>query len=386
MDQKLVIKRDAWFSQAGGTLAGAACGIALTLARLHAGIGDNPDLDTVFQFTLAPSGVTSATDGSWIMGVNQTEKSRMRAVRISRTGDVSPFPNEKMSHGEASATVPLDAVEALQTDPSGVTWMLDNGRRSEVPPKVIAWNSEKNRVQQVIYLSPPAIVPGSFVSDLFVDAYSPLIYISDPAAGADAALIILDRTTGVARRFLQGNPSLQPDPTVPLRVTRTGQEVRRLDGSSASPHSGIRPLVMDRKGQWLYLTAVQSQAIYRLPGALLRSADLTDEKLAKALERYADKPACASLAIDNKNNLYIGDIQARAIGVIEPEKRSYKLLTSDPRLVWPDGLCFGQDGKLYFYSRTQATVSASPTQDGRPAATEHSMFRLQPLAPGQPGN
>jgi sugar lactone lactonase YvrE len=143
---------------------------------------------------------------------------------------------------------------------------------------------------------------------------------------------------------------------------------------------------MDRKGQWLYLTAVQSQAIYRLPGALLRSADLTDEKLAKALERYADKPACASLAIDNKNNLYIGDIQARAIGVIEPEKRSYKLLTSDPRLVWPDGLCFGQDGKLYFYSRTQATVSASPTQDGRPAATEHSMFRLQPLAPGQPGN
>lgn len=385
MDQELVIWRIARLLQVRSWLA-LVCVLVQASACLLAGVGDNPDLDTVFQFTLAPSGVTTATDGSWIMGVNQTEKSRMRAVRISRTGEVSPFPNEKMSHGDASATVPLDAIEAMQTDVAGITWMLDNGRRSEVPPKIIAWNGEKNRVQQVINLAPPAVVPGSFVADMFIDAYSPLIFISDPAGGTDAALIVLDRSTGVARRFLQGHAALQPDATVQLHVTRTGQETRRLDGSSAMPHTGIRPLVMDRKGQWLYLAAVQSHAVYRLSGALLRSPDLTDEKLAKALERYADKPAAASLAIDNKNNLYVGDIQGRAIGAIDPDKRGYKILTSDPRLVWPDGLCFGQDGKLYFYSRTQATTSPTSTQDGRPAATQHSMFRLQPLAPGQPGS
>ncbi len=360
--------------------------VVLYLPAAFGGIGDNPDLEVVFQFTLAPSGVTTATDGSWIMGVNQAEKPQLRAVRISHSGEVSPFPDEKMSRGDMASPIPLDAIEALQSDAAGIVWLLDNGRRSELPPKLIAWNPVKSSVQQVSYLSPPAVVPGSFVSDICVDALSPLVFVSDPANGADAALVILDRSTGIARRFLQGHAALQPDLSVPLKATRTGQETRRLDGSSTVPHCGIRPLIMDRKGQWLYFAAVQSRAIYRLPGALLRSPDLTEEKLVKALERYADKPAAASLAIDNKNNIYVGDIAGRSIGVIHPEKRDYTPMTSDPRLVWPDGLCFGQDGKLYFYSRTQTTVSTTTSQDGRPAGTEHSMFRLKPLAPGQPGN
>ena len=360
--------------------------VTLQFSAAFGGIGDNPDLEVVFQFTLAPSGVTTASDGSWIMGVNQSEKPQMRAVRISHSGEVSPFPNEKMSRGDVTSPIPLDAIEALQSDAAGIVWLLDNGRRSELPPKVIAWNPTKSNVQQVCYLSPPAMVPGSFVADVYVDALSPLVFISDPANGTDAALVILDRSTGIARRFLQGHAALQPDNSVPLKATRTGQETRRLDGSFTVPHCGIRPLLMDRKGQWLYFAAVQSKAIYRLPGALLRSPDLTEEKLVKALERYADKPAAASLTIDNKNNIYVGDIAGRSIGVIDAEKRGYTPITSDPRLVWPDGLCFGQDGKLYFYSRTQATVTTVTSQDGRPAGTEHSMFRIKPLAPGQPGN
>lgn len=362
------------------------CWLLIVTTPGFAGVGDNPDLDVIFQFTLAPSGVTTSADGSWIMGVNQAEKPLMRAVRISRSGEVSPFPNEKMGLGDTSASTPLDAIEALQNDLNGIVWMLDNGRRSEILPKVIAWNQEKERVQQVLYLAPPAVVPGSFVADLLVDAFSSLVFISDPANGTNAALIILDRSTGIARRFLQGHAALQPDRSVILRATRTGQETRRLDGSATLPHCGIRPLAMDRKGQWLYFAAVQSRAIYRLPGALLRNPDVTDEKLVKALERYAEKPAAASISIDNKNNIYVADIEGRAIGVIDPDKRGYKTMTSDPRLVWPDGLCFGQDGKLYFYSRTQTPVAASTSRDGHAPSTEHSMFRIKPLAPGQPGN
>ncbi len=376
MDQELVRQAPrSW-------LTGAFLCLALMSLPLCAGVGESSDLETVFLFTLAPAGLTSLPDGSWVIGVNQAEKPRLRAVSFSRSGEVSPFPNEKISSGDASATTPLDAVEALQCDAAGMVWVLDNGRRSELPPKVIGWNHDKQRVQQVFYLSPPAVAPGSFVADLLVDAYSPLIVISDPASGPNAALILLDRSTGVARRCLQGHPALQPDHGISLRVTRTGQESRRLDGSTTSPHCGVRPLAVDRKGQWLYFAPIQAHAVYRLPMALLRTPGVSDEELAKALERYADKPAAASLAIDNKNNLYIGDIEGRSISVIDPEKRLCKPLLSDPRLVWPDGLCFGQDGKLYFFSRTQATVEAP--RDGRGAGTEHRMFRLQPLAPGQP--
>ena len=288
-----------------------------------------------------------------------------------------------MAKGEP-CDAPLDSVEALQTDASGVVWMLDNGRRSEFPPKLVGWDTEKRRIHQLYNFAPPAIVPGSFLSDLVIDPNSPLVVISDPANGSNAALIVLNRTTGTARRMLQGHASMVPDPTVPLHATRTGKEARRLDGTALMDHTGVRPLVMDRKAQWLYYAPVQSKAIYRLPMALLRSADLTNDKLLAGIERYAEKPAAASMAIDNKNNIYVGDIEGRAIGCIEADKRGYKVLASDGRLVWPDGLCFGQDGKLYFVSRTQATVSTSRTLP-TPTA-EHSMFRLVPVAPGPPGS
>lgn len=377
MDQELVTRTPR------SRLTGAFLFLALlVLPPAYAGTGENPDLETVFQFTLAPSGLTSLPDGRWVIGVNQAEKPRLRSVSFSQSGEVQPFPNETMSQGDASASAPLDAIEALQCDAAGMVWLLDNGRRSEVPPKLVCWNLDKQKVQQVLYLSPPAVTPGSFVADLLVDANSPLIVISDPANGVNAALILLDRSTGVARRILQGHQALQPDKSVHLQVTRTGQEARRLDGSTTLPHCGVRPLATDRKGQWLYFAPVQSHALYRLPMALLRQPGVGDEELAKALERYAEKPAAASLAVDNKNNVYVGDIEGRSISVIDPDKRQCQPLFSDPRLVWPDGLCFGQDGKLYLYSRTQVKVSAP--RDGRVTGVEHRMFKVQPLAPGQP--
>ena len=376
------MQSDAWRSYASFVLGLIFLGACSLVAR--AGEGDNPDLETVFQFSLAPAGVTLASDGTWLLGVNQSEKPRLRAVRISRSGEVSPFPTEKMSLGDPGAATPLDAVESLQSAPEGLIWLLDNGRRSEVPPKIIGWNDDKKRVQQVLYLAPPAIVPGSFVSDIVIASESSHIFISDPANGTNAALIVLDRETGIARRCLEGHPSVIPDPGATLGTTRTGKETRRLDGTSMVPHGGVRSLVMDRKSQWLYFAAVQSHAVYRLPVALLRDPSVPEAKLAAAIERYASKPPAASLTIDGKNNLYVGDIQGRAIGVIEASNRQYRILTSDARLLWPDGLCFGQDGKLYFYSRSQPGPEAA--RNGISAVVEHRMFRMKPLAAGQPGS
>ncbi|MDB6119499.1 MAG: hypothetical protein JWO08_3280, partial [Verrucomicrobiaceae bacterium] len=309
----------------------------------QAGVGNDPGMETVFQFSLAPAGLTASLDGNWVLGVNQNEKPRQRAVQISKSGEVKPFPNEKMSTGDPSADTPLDAIEGLQTDKEGVIWMLDNGRRSEVPPKIVAWSLDKQKVQKVFNLSPPAVVLGSYLSDIIVDPLAPYIYMSDPANGSNAAIIVLDRTSGIARRVLQGHPSVVPDVKVPLRTGSNGLEIRRLDGTTTLPHCGVRPLALDRKSTWLYYTAVQSHAVYRIPVELLRNLDTPADKLAAAVASYAEKPACASLVMDSKGNLYIGDIEGRAIGVIEAGPKPYRVLASDPRLLWPDDLCFGID-------------------------------------------
>ncbi len=348
---------------------------------------DGSDLETVFQFSLAPAGLTAALNGSWVLGVDQGQKPRLRAVEISKLGEVKPFPNEKISTGDPAEPTPLDAIEGLQTDKDGTIWLLDNGRRSELPPKIVAWSPDKQRVQVVFNLSPPAVVPGSYLSDIIVDPLAPFIYMSDPANGSNAALVVLDRTTGIARRVLQGHPSVVPDPKVSLHKGLKGLEARRLDGTATLPHCGVRPLAMDRRGAWLYYTAVLSHTVYRVPVDLLRKPETPPEKLAAAVEAYAEKPACASLVLDSKGNLYLGDIEAHSIGVIEAgtKPKPYRVLLTDPRLLWPDDLCFGIDGKLYFFSRTQPAPPIS-SHEKAPVMVEHSMFRMKPLAPGRPGD
>lgn len=350
------------------------------------------DIEVVYQFSLSPSGVTAAPDGSWILSVSQSEKPRTRVVKVSKSGKVDAFPSEKISDAEPDASLQLDAVEGMTVGVDGFVWMLDNGRRSEVTPKIVAWNYEKNRLQHVHYLGQPAVVPGSFLADLAVDPGYPFVYVSDPANGADAALIVLDRATGLAHRVLQGHPSVTPDPAVKTENARAGNSARRLDGVQTFPHGGVDPIALDRKGEWLYFAPLRSKKLYRIKTDLLRSPDTSAEKLAQSVQAYADKPAATSITIDNKGNIYVGDIEGRAIGVIENDARhAYRVLTSDPRLVAPDGLCFGPDGKLYFFSRSQFAVQApvvgsatvSTTSGG---AAQHALYRMKPLAPGRVGD
>jgi sugar lactone lactonase YvrE len=330
--------------------------------------------------------MTTAPDGAWIFGVNQAERPRFRSVQVAKTGDVSAFPNEKMSADGGTSPTPLDAVEGVQSDDKGIIWILDNGRRSETTPKVLAWNFDKAKLNLVLNLAAPAIVPGSFLADLAVDPEAPFIYISDPANGPNAALIVLDRVSGIARRVLQGHGSMVPDAGVPLLTNLGTVERKRLDGTATLPHCGINALTLDRKAAWLYFTPVQSHRVCRVPTALLRNPDVTAEKLAAAVEIYAEHSVpTTSMTIDNKGNLYLGDIEGRGVGVVDAKDRSYRVLMSDARFIWPDGLCFGPDGLLYLFSRTQPATAVGTTISRTPVV-EHSMFRMKPLAPGRVGD
>jgi len=386
VDQELVITpaeaSDSAFQSRPPIRRLCRCILALLLipGSVIGGIGDKPEIDVLCNLTLAPSVLTSAADASWIVGLDQTDKPRYRAVRLKKAATVEPFPTENAALGDKSAEIVLDAIEALQTDHDGLIWALDNGRRSEIPPKIVAWDDRDQKVTLVRNLAPPATLPGSFLADFVVDPHSPLIVISDPANGNDAALILLDRNTGIARRILEGHVSLTPDRTSALPLPRGVNLPKRLDGSPSLPRNGVRPLALDRKAEWLYFAAVQSHTLYRLPMRLLRKSGTPPAALLSALEPYAKKPHCCSIVIDFKNNIHLGDLQSHSIGVIEGGDRSYRTIASDARLLWPDGLCFGQDGKLYFFSRL---LAPNPK---RSDAVQHPIFSIQPIGEGRAGD
>lgn len=344
------------------------------------------EVEEVLQFSLAPSAMISVSGNEWIVGMDQYEKPAMRAAKILKSGEVEPYPSPELNAAESTSGLSLDAVESVKLSSEGIAWLLDNGRRSETLPKLVGWDIAKNTLHRVIYLPPPAVIPGSFCSALALDPTAPFAYIADPANGKDAAIIVVQLQTGLCRRILPGAICMQPEPDVPLSDSITsGRGTLRIDGTATLPHCGINALAIDRKGEWLYYTALQSSSLYRLPGGLLRAKDVSNEDLEKARETFASKPPSLGLAIDSKNNLYLGDLGARAIGFIDSKDRSYRPLVADVRLVWPDGLTFGQDGKLYFYS---ANRSPAPTSQSTPRSSKpsFSLFRLRTPASGRAGD
>jgi sugar lactone lactonase YvrE len=345
-------------------------GVALWLmpVALSAGIFSISDeVEEVYQFNLAPSAIVAAPGGGWIVAADQREKPQLRCVWVPKSGEMTPFPTpgKKESPAEADALA-LDAIQAVKVDASGVAWLLDNGRRSELSPKLIGWDLNKGRLLRIFNLVAPAVSPGSYCTGLVVDPAGGFAYVSDPANGKDAGLIVINLQTGLVRRVLSGDVTVQPEINLPLNEHLSlGLETRRIDGTQSIPHSGIDSMTMDRKGEWLYYAPLLSSRVYRIPGAMLRDSSVHPGLLAGAIEAYAAKPLSRGMIMDAKNNLYVGDIGGRSIGMIDAKERRYRALVTDARLLWPEGLTFGHDGRLHFFSPTRMGQTGWQEQDTR---------------------
>lgn len=363
-----------------GTIIVAA-GLGLIKARAR---DTEPQVEAVFQLPLAPAGMTVGPGGSFLISVSYEEKPQNRVIEVNKNGDSKPFPTPGISQAVENEPLTFDSVQGMQADKDGVIWMVDSGHRGEVPPKIIAWDAGHKKLLRILNLSQPAVLPGSNLDDLAAEPDHPFIYISDQASGADAALLVVDRSTGLARRVLQGHPSVVPVTGMDLMIDGQIIQSRRLDGSLADPQGGIKPLALDRHGEWLYYGPMRSHKLYRIKTEHLRNMTLSADKLAGLVEEYATKPLCAGITLDSKNNIYISDLGAKAIGMIVAGTKQYKILASDPRFLWPDGLCFGVDGQLYFFSNTRNARPRGVKTAAEPPA--NFLFRLQTTASGRVGD
>lgn len=348
---------------------------------------EEPDLYALFQLPLAPAGMTISPKGTYLISVSPDEKPQNRVIEVSKSGESKPFPNLPIGQGAPGESLVLDAIKGMQSDKQGNVWMLDNGRRSELPPKVVAWDYDHSRIHRVFNLAPPAVLPGSLLDDLALDPEQPFIYLADPAKGGDAALIVLDTSSGLARRVLQGHPSVVPVSGLDLVIDGKKLQTLRLDGSVADPQGGVNPIALDRKGEWLYFGPMRSKHLYRIRTEHLRNANLSPEKLAGLVEEYASKPLCDGITLDSKGNIYVSDLAAKAIGMIAADTRQYRVLITDPRLLWPDGLCFGVDGRLYFFTNAAKTKSAAERKASQTENRETNyLFHMQTPASGRVGD
>jgi sugar lactone lactonase YvrE len=358
--------------------------LALLLPLLIIATGPaRAELQVAAEISQGPGNITVTPEGQVIISLHQFYDPAMAVAVVGSNGTLKPFPNNNWAQGRSRENVALDSVLGLQSDSQGIVWMLDNGMRSNVTPKLVAWDSRQDRLHRIIYLPPPLTHNNSFLNDLAVDEKHRAIYIADPAGGSNAAIIVVDMDTGNARRVLQGHNSVVPE-NLDLFINSKPVQIRQADGTTVRPRVGVNPVALDSRAEWLYFGPMHSHSLYRV-----RTRDLLDPYFSAAMlrervKRFSDKPICDGISIDDENNIYISDIANNAVGVIDPTGK-YRILYRDEKLSWPDAFSFGPDGKLYTVAN-QLHKSAVLNGGEMAAKPPFLILRLDPLAAGTVGH
>jgi sugar lactone lactonase YvrE len=293
-----------------------------------------------------------------------------------------PFPNKDLADADSISNLKLDSVLGIRSDANGIVWMLDNGMRSGVTPKLVGWDTRSNKLHQVIHLPTPIAPKDAFVNDFAIDTKHQHIFISDPAGGANAGLIVVNLNTGTARRVLEGHRSVIPE-NVDLVIDNVPIQVKDKAGKLVRPHIGVNPITEDLDNEWVYFGPMHGFSLYRIKADDLVNENLNAGMLANRVERYSDKPISDGITIDKDNNIYLGELAANAIGVISADKK-YQRLAQCPRLSWVDSFSFGPNGQLVAVVNR---LHQSATLNGGVSASKPPYYLLQikALTAGLPG-
>jgi len=350
------------------------------IVLLLSGCGQAPELNVVATLDQAPGNITITPDKRIIISLHQFFSPDWRVAEWTHQG-IRPFPNPDIASSN-DPDITLHSVLGIQSDSKGIVWMLDNGMRGSATPKLLAWDTRQNKLHKVIMLPDPLTPADAFVNDLAVDETHNSIYITDPAGGDNAALIVVDISSGDARRVLQGHPSVVPE-ELDLIIAGEALEIRQADGSTVHPRVGANPVALDASNEWLYYGPMHGTSLYRIRVDDLLDQEIEAQVLADKVERYGRKPISDGISIDNDGNVYITDLANNAIGVVD-HSREYRMYVMDERLSWPDALSFGPDNSLYTVSN-QLHKSALLHGGEETAQPPYYIFSFTPLAGGVSG-
>jgi len=358
-----------------------ALALALPALSSTSGFALDPNYDVVTRLTQGPGNVTVTSDGRIIVSQHQFYEPKVSVVELRPDGVTAPFPNVEMNDRERPGIVTLDSVLGLRSE-NGVVWLLDNGMRSGVTPKLVAWDTTTNKSPRVIYLRSPIAPKDAFVNDFVIDTRHKKIFIADPAGGTNAALIVVDIATGATRRVLEGHRSVVPE-NVDLVIDGKPIHIKGANGQLVRPHIGVNPITEDLENGWVYFGPMHGLSLYRVKADDLADESIDAPTLASRVERYSAKPICDGISIDKENNIYLGDLADNAIGVIKPD-RSYQQIAKSDQLSWVDSFSFGKGGRL-FAVVNQLHRSATLNAGENASKPPYFLVEVKALAEGLPG-
>ncbi|HIF9166930.1 TPA: L-dopachrome tautomerase-related protein [Photobacterium damselae] len=352
---------------------------ALLLGSMMSGAIHANDLEVYSELSIStpPGNIAVSKDDRKFISIHSFYGNDLKVGELLKNGKVKAYPNESWAIEDNSFS--LNDVLGINIDDNGILWMLDTPSDKSAG-RLVGWNTKKEQLERVIYISKPTLSSTSFLNDFAIDQKNNYIYIADSASGSNTAFVVVDLNTGQTKRVLEGSKfTVSEDIDMVIddrKINLNGQPVRL----------GIDPITIDPSYQWVYFGAMNGKSLYRINTKYLSNFNLTDKELAKHVERYGDKPISDGITVDSAGNVYVTSITDNSIGIVKPDG-SYKTLFKDEMINWPDGFAFGPDNKIYVtIDQLQNSPALSASGKFTPKMKKpFKILRFDSLSPGTIG-
>ncbi len=361
-------------------IASAALAFALTptLGAPLVARADGAALHQVYaNGNFQPTGISVSRSGRFFVNYPRWSDRYLNAVvEIAPDGRAKPYPNLAWNRWDgkaATAGTHFICVQSVVADGAGSLWVVDAAAPLLGPivaggPKLVQIDLTSNRVVRTI-LVPPAIAHSdSYLNDIRFDLARRTAYLTD---SGHPGLIVVDLTSGIAHRALDGDPSVKVAPGVQVVV-----DGKRLLRNGKPPQFNADSIALSPDGAYLYYKPVTAIELYRIKTSVLR-ASASPAAVAAAVEPYAKTFPTDGLWMTKRGDLYLSDVTHDAVTRLTPDRRLERIV-ADRRLQWPD--TFSQDpaGGDIFISSSQINNSRPYNGGVRTRTTPYAVYEFVP--------
>lgn len=279
-----------------------------------------PMAKTIFESeTLNVGNIAISADGRIFASMNPLTEPNTKLVEILNRNEATPFPDAQYAEGEFSI---IRGTLGINVDKHHRLWILDMEAR-----EMLVWDLASNTMQEHFAIDADTLRSNSFLQDFAIDEKRQRIFIADMTLAnerekASPAIIVIDMATREMKRCLENHRSLKAD----------------FDGGY-----DLNPIAVDPNYEWLYYGAMHSHMLYRIPLQAFDSPH--NDYLIESIETFSPKCYCDGIVADNKDQVYVTNIEDKMLGVCRDD--SYQNIALLPTgQSWPDGLAI-YDGHLY---------------------------------------
>ena len=352
--------------------------LSLFVFLLIASLSSAAELQEVASFASQQiTGVgVSVKSGSIFVNFPYWSDDHFLSVAEIVNGQPKPFPNEEWNKpGPAGSH--FICVQSVIVDDHDNLWILDPAslKMQEIVkggPKLVKVDLATNQVVHTIPFGEDITPAKTYLNDVRIDTRANTAFITDSGKGA---IIVVNLTTGEARRLLDGHKTTQPEKDVKLTVDGKQLIDQKTKGPPQIASDGI---ALDMKNGYLYYHALTGHTLYRIKTSYLIDEHLSKSHLESKVENVAQTPAPDGMLEAPDGSVYLTDLEDSAIVRWNAATKNIEPIVADKRLLWPDTLSWGPGGELYV---TASQIENMPRfNNGKSTRTEpYKLFKVTGL-------